>query len=109
MSYVNTGIERCKTLTIDKKLAGGDSLPGYPKDYNILLAFTGPGGSYAAITETNFKRLTEANYILRLNAFKSYVQSVEGITSVDAVTETGYEAYRENLLSCPLGVMEGEV
>ena len=102
MSYVNTGIERCKTLRIDKKVSGV-SMSGYPKDYSILSAFTASGNSYGVLTETQFQQLPNSNYLTRLADFKIYVQQAEGIASIDAITESGYEAYRTNTTSCPIG------
>lgn len=102
MAYLNTGIERCKTLRIDKK-DSGVSLPGYPKDYSILNAFTANGNSYGTLTETQFQQLFLADYTSRLADFKIYVQQAEGVASIDAITELGYAAYRTNTTSCPIG------
>lgn len=105
MSYVNTGFERCKTLTIDKTV-GGVSLAGYPKEFNLLAAFTQGEFSYDVLTEQEFQRLEVGTYEARLAAFKQYVQAAEGIYSVDDITEEGYEAVRENTTACPIGVGE---
>lgn len=102
MAYINTGVERCQTVRIDKKI-NNVSVSGYPKDYSILSAFTANGNSYSLITETDFQRMSEVNYLQRLSDFKDYVESVEEITSIDDITETGYEAYRTNTTSCPIG------
>ena len=101
MDYVNTGIERCKTLTIDKR-SGGASLIGYPKSYDILLAFTVGDVSHGVITEENFQRLSESIYNERLGDFKKYVESAESIVSINDITVPGFEAYRQNLNSCPV-------
>lgn len=103
MSYVNTGIERCQTFSIDKQVSGV-SLAGYPKTYDMLAAFTAGDNSYSVLTVTEFQQLTEADYLVRLLDFKTYIQTAEGIASVDAITEAGYEAYRENTTACPIGV-----
>ena len=102
MSYVNTGIERCKTLTIDKQV-DGVSIADYPKVYNLLAAFTVNGNSYGIITEVAFQQLSTPDYQDRLADFKDYVEAAEAIADVDAITEVGSEAYRENLTSCPIG------
>jgi hypothetical protein len=102
MAWINTGMERCKTLRIDKQV-GGVSLSGYPKDYSILAAFSQNGNSYGVITETEFMQLSEADYTNRLADFKDYVEAAESVANVDSITESGYEAYRENTTSCPVG------
>ena len=100
--YVNTGMERCRTLIIDKQV-GGVSVSGYPKDYDIRAAFTANSNSYPILTDTEFAQLTLLDYDQRLADFKIYVETAESIASVDAITEIGYEAYRENTTSCPIG------
>ena len=102
MSYINTGMERCKTLRVDKTV-GGESIDGYPKDYNILAAFSQNGNSYGIITEASFQQLSVNDYQQRLADFKDYVEAAESIASVDAITQEGYEAYRENEVACPIG------
>lgn len=102
MAYINTGVERCKTVQIDKQINGA-SVIGYPKDYSILSAFTANGNSYSLITETDFQQMSDVNYLQRLSDFKDYVESIEEIASIDDITETGYEAYRTNTTSCPIG------
>jgi hypothetical protein len=102
MSYVNTGIERCQTFRINKEVSGV-SMTGYPKNYDITAAFTAGGNSYAVLTEQEFQELPEADYLDRLADYKTYIQTAEDIASVDAITEEGYEAYRENTTSCPIG------
>lgn len=102
MAWYNTGIERCQILTINKTLSG-ISLSGYPKNYSILAAFTANSNSYGVITATEFQQLSETNYLNRLSDFKSYVSASEDNIDIDAVTEEGYEAYRENTIACPIG------
>lgn len=100
--YVNTGIERCKTLSIAKSV-DGVTLSGYPKTYSILIAFTANSNSYGVLTETEFKQLPEADYLNRLADFEDYVSAAEDYVDIDANTESGWEAYRENTSSCPIG------
>lgn len=102
MTYVNTGIQIANQIIIDK-MSGENHLPGYPKSYSILNAFTANGNSYGILTQTEFQQLPNSNYLTRLADFKIYVQQAEGIASIDAVTEVGYEAYRTNTTSCPIG------
>lgn len=102
MSWVNTGVERCQTFRIDK-LIQAVSISGYPKDYNLLAAFTAGGNSYGALSLEDFRKLSEIDYMYRLNDFKTYIEEAEGIASIDATTEAGYEAYRTNIMACPVG------
>ncbi len=102
MAYVNTGQARCLTFEIDKKVAGS-SLPGYPREYSIISAFTSSLGSFSAISETDFRRLSVTSYLSRLSAFKAYVQVAESVGSVDSITLPGYEAYKTDVTMCPIG------
>jgi hypothetical protein len=102
MGYVNTGKERCKICRFTRYV-GGVPLIGFPKDFSILSAFSVNGNSYGNLTETDFQQLANSEYIDRLADFKIYIQKAEGIASVDAITESGYEAYRTNTTSCPIG------
>lgn len=102
MTYVNTGLEIANRIMIDK-LSGENHLPGYPKYYSILSAFTAGGNSYGVLTQTQLQQLPNSEYLARLADFKIYVQQAEGIASVDAITESGYAAYRTNTTSCPIG------
>ncbi len=102
MSYVNTGIKRAKTLTIDKQVSGF-SMSGYPKIYDITAAFTGGGSSYGVLNNQEFQELTESDYLERLADFKIYVQTAEGIASVDDITEAAAEAYVTDTTTCPIG------
>lgn len=99
---INTGIERAKTFVLDKQVSE-TSLTGYPRQYDLLAAFTAGENSYDTLTEQQFQELSEVDYLERLADFKIYVQTAEDIASVDAITEEGYEAYRENTTACPIG------
>lgn len=103
MAYVNTGIERCKTFRLDRQIEGV-SLSGYPKDYDILSAFTAGGNSYNVVSAVEFQQLPLLDYQQRLADFKIYIETAEGIASVNSITEAGYEAYRTNTTACPIGV-----
>lgn len=72
MAYVNTGGKRSLTFPLDKTI-GGNSQLGYPKIYDGRLAFPG----YSAITNQEAQELTGSQYTDRLNAFHSYVESIE--------------------------------
>lgn len=71
MAYQNTGYARNTTLTVTK----GD----YSQTYNILTAFTDPADEteYAALDPDDFKRLSDPDYELRLQAFCRYVYGEE--------------------------------
>jgi len=103
MEYVNTGIERCKTFRIDRRV-GGASLSGYPKDYDILSAFTAGGNSYSVISEVQFQQLHLLVYEWRLANFKTYIETAEGIASVDGITDSRFPASKTNTTVCPIGV-----
>ncbi len=101
MAYQNTGYARNTTLTVTK----GD----YTSDYSILAAFTDPSNAaeYEAITTQAFKRLTEEEYQIRLQAFIRYVYSLEDGLQTDCPDLTlGSVEY--NPLMCPLSI-EDEV
>lgn len=108
MAYVNTGIQRAKTLTVNKTVSG-ISITGYPATYSILDEFTPPAAvgqvveTYPLLNETQFQQLTSGEYAMRLNAFKSYIQWEEGISDLDAITDSGTPADQENTTACPIG------
>ena len=91
MAYVNTGDKRSLKLTLTKTV-GGAIIIGYPKTYDGQLSWGNP--SYPALTDTQFKQLTDSQYAARKSAFLSYVESVEAgfdsgtdITNVSIVTD----------------------
>ena len=103
MAYVNTGIERAKTLTVDKQV-GSISFTGYPKNYDITAAFTVGGDPYYfPLTNQQFQQLSTSDYNARLEAFKTYIESEEGIADLDAITDSGTPASQENTTACPIG------
>jgi len=103
MAYVNTGVERCITLQINKYI-NGNMVVGYPKYLGILYPFTYNGIYYGNKSLDTFQKMSLADYTQRVNAFKGYVAQSEGITDINAVTQIGYEPSRENLTACPLPV-----
>lgn len=72
MAYENNGIERSLKVEVTKKVGGNVAL-GYPKTYDGQGAFPG----YAALTDTEFRRLSDAEFTTRYNDFVAYVQGVE--------------------------------
>lgn len=92
MGVIYTGMERATELTVDKKI-GGSSLAGYPRTYKVGDSF----GNFSALTKDELAQLSPDDYLDRLAGFKMYVESVE--TGVEINTD---DAYRENLVSCPL-------
>jgi hypothetical protein len=77
---------------------------GYPKTYNGQLSFTYGGVTYPVLSESEFAMLSEADYIIRLNAFKLYVSSFEPGINFDTDIVPGFEPYIEDLVDCPLPV-----
>ena len=102
MAWVNTGMQRRRTLTVDKKV-DGVSIAGYPKEYNIQNAFSMNGNSYAILTGTELLQISVATYLARLADFKDYVEQAEFIADLDAITTEGFEPYVENTTACPIG------
>jgi hypothetical protein len=90
MAIINTGMQRGTELTVTKKI-GGVMVNGYPRMYKVTDAF----GNYAAVEE--LAKLAVAEYQVRLDAFKTYVEGVE-----NGVTVKTDEAYVENLGACPI-------
>jgi len=94
MSYTNNGYSRRKTLTITKT--------GYSIEYVITDAFTDPSNvSYAALTDTEFAQLSDADYNTRLTSFIAHVYAVETGLEDDCPDLTiGAQTYNTTL--CPL-------
>jgi hypothetical protein len=66
---VHNGNARNKFLTIHKKDAQGNNVPGYPKYYSIVEAFSHPQGNEPALTNQQLAQLSDAVYTARLNKF----------------------------------------
>lgn len=96
MVYQNTGKARNKIITITK----GDA----SQNYSITNSFMDPnntGTRYSALADSEFARLTDAEYQDRLDAFCRYVYSLnDGLQSDCPNLKTGAEFYS---LSCPVG------
>lgn len=73
MALTNNTKFRRKKLTINKKVNGSiDTAGGFPVQLNVTSAFPG----YAALTDAEFKVMTDADYNTRLSAFYAYVQTL---------------------------------
>lgn len=99
---MNTGKERSLTVKITKSIAGYVQ-DGYPHTYYGRNEFTWNGTVYPAITPTEMGKLPIDIYTARLEAFKSFVESIETGLDIDTMTVAGAEAYRTNLTACPIG------
>jgi len=97
----NTGFERSLTLIV-KKTVNGEPATGYPKTYNGRNEFANNGTTYPAITLGQLANLQQSAFNIRLGSFKNYVEGLEFGLDIDAVTVAGKEAYRENLVACPI-------
>lgn len=82
MADRNTGRNRSLTLNITKKINGG-VVSGYPHIYEGKNSFIWNGVTYPSITSTQFRQLSFDNYLIRLEDFKQYVQSLESGLDVD--------------------------
>jgi len=91
--YQNTGYQRRKVLTFDKK-ANGVSMTGYPEQYDITDAF----GAQAALNDDEFRRLTTAAYNSRLEAFRTFVETEEDVGDLNETNTPRVE----NTTACPL-------
>ncbi len=78
MAYITTDTDIATTLSINKTVQG-QQVPGYPKSYSILAAF----GGLPEITENDWRKMTSAPRLQRIEAFKAYINEVEQI-DVDA-------------------------
>lgn len=88
----NTGMERAVALTVRKEI-GGVPVMGYPRIYRVNDAFV----NYTAISLPELESMKSEDYLKRLSAFKSYVESIEIGIMVDIAN-----ACRENFESCPI-------
>ena len=97
----NTGKQRSITIEIDKTV-NNNSLNSYPRTYDGKLSFSFGGVNFPEISEQDLAYMQLSDYQTRLDAYKSYVQSIEPGIDINASTELGHEAYRENLTVCPI-------
>lgn len=100
MAYVNTGTKRSLTVMIIKEV-NGVLVTGYPKTYNGQQQFVWNGVTYPFLNSQAFQLLSNADYELRLSAFKSYVASLEPGINFNTDTVAGYEPVITDLNDCP--------
>lgn len=74
MAYVNNGISRSLKVQVSKSL-GGSVVQGYPKTYDGQKSWGNP--TYPTLTDLEARRLSDADFNARYNAFVEYVQSLE--------------------------------
>ena len=100
MAYVNTGTKRSLTVMVIKEV-NGVLVTGYPKTYNGQQQFVWNGVTYPFLNSQAFQLLSNADYELRLSAFKSYVASLEPGINFNTDTVAGYEPVITDLNDCP--------
>lgn len=96
-SYKNTGEAFFALLTIHRKV-DGVNISGYPQDFNLLNAL--PSASLPAISSADFRKLSEADYITRRNAFIDYAKVQTGYN--DTVANIASGSIITNTTSCPI-------
>lgn len=102
MATINTGVKRSLTISVTKEV-NGVPVTGYPKTYNGKLFFIQDAVSYPFLSDDAFQLLSEADYLLRLAAFKLWVVSQE--PGLDFTTDTvGAGASYTDLADCPTPV-----
>lgn len=82
MADKNTGRKRALTLSITKKI-NGNVVSGYPHVYSGTTSFTWNDVTYPTIDASTFQKMKHEDYLVRLEDFKQYVQSVETGLNVD--------------------------
>lgn len=97
----NTGKQRSLTVQVNKAIAGVQA-SGYPHTYYGRNEFTWNSTTYPAIDTLTMATMPVVDYQARLDAFKSYVESLESGLDIDATVEPGKDAYQENLTACPI-------
>lgn len=96
-----TGMQRSLTAIITKTVAG-DMQDGYPRTYYGRNEFFSNGNTYPAISVETMANMPTDDYLVRLSAFKHYIEGLEQGLSIEDDTVEGNEAYRENLTACPI-------
>lgn len=106
MAYVYTGESRKKILSVNKTDAQGNAVSGYPKQYNICSSFVDPNTSqsYAAISDTDYARLTITQFNQRLNAFLNKVRA-ENVGIETDIPNLDAGAYTAVSPSCVVGTI----
>ncbi len=74
MAWITTDTDVACSLVVLKHV-NGQTIPGYPKSYSILNAFS----DYGQITENAWHKATGSERTTRLNAFKTYIGRLEDI------------------------------
>jgi len=98
MALINNGYKRGSKVIVEKYVDGVmDS--GYPKTYDALLSFSG----YNAITSSQLASLSDSEYSTRMDAFESYVESVESGASFTDNIVAGYERLKYDTTTCERG------
>lgn len=82
MAYINTGQLRSLILIITKKI-NGNIVNGYPKTYNGQNPFTWDERVYTLLSDSDFSKLNNNDYLSRLEDFKRYVENIENGLNVD--------------------------
>lgn len=98
MAYIGTGYKRSLIITLTKKV---DGQLLYTRQYNGQNTFEIDGVTYPTLTDFQFQTMTEANYLIRLAAFKSYVESIEKGLVFDNVIVAGHDSMIYDLGACP--------
>jgi hypothetical protein len=99
MAYIDNGNWRAYTCQVTLKNADGTIVSGYPRTYSILDAFD----TFPALTTTEFRQLSETDYLTRLNAFYTYIEGLNtDLEPAEDKVLTGHEAYGRDTIMCPL-------
>jgi hypothetical protein len=101
---VQNGNFRRKTISVDFKNEAGQSLSGFPKQFNITDAFTQGNNNYSALSNAQFAELSDEDYNTRLAHFLLFIETeVEGLDTTDYEYEEGEEPFGEDIILCPIG------
>lgn len=101
MGITNTGNIRSLTIEVTKYL-DGKVASGYPKEYDGKSGFTWNFTEYEQISEYTLQRMELVLYMNRLEAWKSYVESLEPGLNLAEDLDIGFPAYKEDPVLCPL-------
>ncbi len=89
MAYEFNGITRSLKVSVNK-IVDGFQAQGYPRTYDGRQAGNTWGNpSFAALTYDELSQLSDADFTTRYNAFKSYVEFVEGCNFATDVVGDG--------------------
>lgn len=87
MADKNTGRIRSLTVIITKKV-NGNIVSGYPKTYEGKNSFIWNGATYPTIDQSTFQKMSYDDYIVRLEDYKQYTQSLESGLIIDDVIQS---------------------